>query len=334
MKRRCVSLVFALALMMMLPSVGQANSGDFDGGVAIGSSYAGVDTAPTNGLIVQGIVGIGTASPAGTLDVEGGTAASGNGSNINLYAQNGQASGNTNGGNIILMPGTAHGTGTSGGVGIGLTNPLFPLVVQLTSQYGPAIDICVTNYSGSARANMQFDNWSIGQDSQANGTKDFYFYQGAGNAMRLLINTSGNVGIGNTSPSHLLHVGSSSASGIVLELQNSSGACTHNPGSSSETVSCSSDIRLKADIQDSKDALAWVDDMRIRDFTVKATGERKRGVIAQEVMLKHPEMVHENEEGTYLVDEPNPWNLVKAIQEQQAEIDELKQTLKQLRESH
>ncbi|MGI8485533.1 MAG: glycosyl hydrolase family 28-related protein, partial [Thermomicrobiales bacterium] len=38
------------------------------GGVAIGS-YAGVNTAPTNGLIVSGNVGIGTTNPQGALDV-------------------------------------------------------------------------------------------------------------------------------------------------------------------------------------------------------------------------------------------------------------------------
>ena len=146
------------------------------------------------------------------------------------------------------------------------------------------------------------------------------------------IDSTGYVGIANTSPSHLLHVGSSSASGIVMELQNSSGACTYTPGASSVTVSCSSDVRLKTNIQDSKGALAWVDDMRVRDFTVKATGERKTGVVAQEVALKHPEMVHANTQGTYLVDEPNPWKLVKAIQEQQSEIDVLKRMIEQLKQ--
>ncbi len=32
-----------IILVMLFPSMAQANSGDFDGGVAIGSSYAGVD---------------------------------------------------------------------------------------------------------------------------------------------------------------------------------------------------------------------------------------------------------------------------------------------------
>ena len=49
---------------------------DSTNGVAIGSGYAGVSTAPTNGLIVQGNVGIGTTSPAAKLDVDQATAGS------------------------------------------------------------------------------------------------------------------------------------------------------------------------------------------------------------------------------------------------------------------
>jgi hypothetical protein len=40
------------------------NKLDVYGGVAIGTSYAGVSTAPTNGAIIQGNVGIGTTTPA------------------------------------------------------------------------------------------------------------------------------------------------------------------------------------------------------------------------------------------------------------------------------
>jgi hypothetical protein len=131
----------------------------------------------------------------------------------------------------------------------------------------------------------------------------------------------GNVGIGTASPAYLLNVGSSSSSGIVLELQNSSGACTHTPGSMSETVSCSSDVRLKKDIVDASAALPALDDMRVRDFTIRATGERKTGVIAQEMLKNHPDMVHMGPDGFYKVDEPNPWKLVKAIQELKAAND-------------
>jgi len=97
-------------------------------------------------------------------------------------------------------------------------------------------------------------------------------------------------------------------------------------------------MRLKSGIHNSERALAWIDDMRIRDFTVKATGEHKTGVIAQEMLGSHPDMVRTDLAGSYLVDEPNPWKLVKAIQElhnvvleQQSEITELKQTIAQLK---
>jgi hypothetical protein len=43
-------------------------------------------------------------------------------------------------------------------------------------------------------------------------------------------------------------------------------------------VLCRTDIRLKKDIQDSGAALPDLQDMRIRDFTLRATDERRTGV--------------------------------------------------------
>ena len=64
---------------MLLDPVGKLGIGtlaplsrlDVAGSVAVGSGYAGVSVAPNNGLLVQGIVGVGVSEPLVTLDVVG-----------------------------------------------------------------------------------------------------------------------------------------------------------------------------------------------------------------------------------------------------------------------
>lgn len=138
-------------------------------------------------------------------------------------------------------------------------------------------------------------------------------------------------------------LGNTAYSGAPVIIQNNSGTCTHTPGSSSETVSCSSDERLKKDISDTNEQLSWLDSFRIRDFTLKADGSRRTGVIAQEVQAAHPEMVHAGPEGTrtvdappgppthsemvpagregiLIVDEPDPWRMMAAMQDMHRQI--------------
>lgn len=52
------------------------NKLDIEGGVAIGASYAGASTAPSNGAIIQGKLGIGTADPVNLLDIQSASSAS------------------------------------------------------------------------------------------------------------------------------------------------------------------------------------------------------------------------------------------------------------------
>jgi hypothetical protein len=290
-------LISVIAALSLAPSVLAANQGDFSGAVAIGTGYAGIDAAPTNGLIVQGTVGIGTSSPIYPLDVK------------------------NSGFNQIHI--SSDGSDTQGYI--------------------------VANSTGlgfGAQAANDGTNW-IAKSTLASitamisGTVNFYTDTGltVGSSyaptLRMTVNSSGNVGIGTTAPSYLLHVGSSSASGAVAGFQNSADLCTLTPAASSPTWSCSSDIRLKMNIADTGNGLASLEGMRVRDFTMKSTGERQTGVIAQELTTVHPDMVHMGSNGFYTVDSPSPWVLVKAIQElnskiteQQKEIDTLKQTTK------
>jgi chromosomal replication initiation ATPase DnaA len=80
---------------------------------------------------------------------------------------------------------------------------------------------------------------------------------------------------------------------------------------------------LKRDIVDAAPALPQLGDMRIRNYTIKANGQKTIGVIAQELQKTHPDMVHRQQDGLYAVEAPNIWLLVKAIQELKAANDNL-----------
>jgi hypothetical protein len=155
------------------------------------------------------------------------------------------------------------------------------------------------------------------------GASTISFYTGTtlgtGNTLQTLSEKmtllgSGNLGIGTTTPSVLTHILSASDTDI-FRLQDSDGTCDHNPESGAETVTCSSDERLKSDIVDASSSLAFLRDFRIREYTVRASGDRMTGVIAQELQLTHPELVSSSSTGFLTVQQPNPWILVKGLQE-------------------
>jgi hypothetical protein len=53
--------------------------------------------------------------------------------------------------------------------------------------------------------------------------------------------------------------------------------------------------------------------------------QKRAGVIAQELQKTHPEMVtYDKARDKWTVEQPNPWTLIKILQKQQAQIDDLK----------
>lgn len=125
---------------------------------------------------------------------------------------------------------------------------------------------------------------------------------------------SGNVGIGETSPATKLHIKSASDEDI-LRLQDSDGTCNLNPEAGSLTTACSSDESLKSNIQDAEDTLDEINKYEVKDYTIKASGDSTTGVIAQDVQKALPEKVHTTAGGKLQVELPNPWTMVRAIQE-------------------
>jgi hypothetical protein len=132
--------------------------------VGLGSNTTTIGTSATTRAVIYGSTSLSN-FPA--------TAASGNGRDFTLEAQDGFTTGNTNGGNINLTPGTANGTGTAGIVKVNGQ-------IQITGGTPGAGEVLVSDANGLA-------TWSnaVGSTVVTNSTtyaittaEAFVFYNG------------------------------------------------------------------------------------------------------------------------------------------------------------
>lgn len=178
----------------------------------------------------SGRVGIGT-NPSGTLDVSGGTAASGDGEDIFLRAQN--AGTDSNGGDIHLLTGVKNGTGARNGrVTIGPSFPMgtppyeltlvtnsnsYPYSIGIPDSAGYGVSLLIS--ASSAGSNSS--GWSGGDVTIRGGntyggsgsSKIIFQTAGGGTAgtlqtatTKMTITGTGEVGIGTPIPAAKLHV--------------------------------------------------------------------------------------------------------------------------------
>jgi hypothetical protein len=302
--------------------------------------------APTAKLDVEGSayfgngnIGVGSAVPSQKIDVLGtvkATAFIGDGSSLSGL---GATAWGTSGSNVYLTTASNNvGIGTStpsgklvvygGNVGIGSTVPATRLDLVGSGTTSATTSVIIRASDATPRVTM-FDNGNVGIGSTVPAAMVDIVSTNA-NAINYF---GSNVGIGTSVPPVLLSV-QSGVDTNVLELKDANGTCDHNPGASSETVTCSSDARLKERIRDAAPAIPEIMKFKVRDFIVKATGEERTGVVAQELLPVLPKMVAKGADGYYQVAEPDPWKIIKAIQELKAENDILRadvESLKQLR---
>lgn len=180
---------------------------------------------------------------------------------------------------------------SNGNVGIGTTSPSFPLSVA-GKIGGTLFSDSHLEFLGSGNTILKANN-----DVVIGYSQSFYVTQG------------GNVGIGTTSPGYKLDVsGTIRATGDVIAY---------------------SDARVKENVETLDGALDKVMKMRGVSYNKIGEQEKKVGVIAQEILEVLPEVVSQDDTGTYSVAYGNIVSvLIEAIKEQQKQIDELKSKLK------
>jgi len=94
-----------------------------------------------------------------------------------------------------------------GYVGINTSTPGYSLTIDgVTGATEDALFISPSTDGTSERAALSLDNWNIGQDYNADGTKNFYIKDTASSTARFFIDKQGNIGIGTTAPSSSIHL--------------------------------------------------------------------------------------------------------------------------------
>lgn len=214
---------------------------DVVGGISAGA-YAGINAAPTNGMIISGSVGIGTSSPLADLHVFDNVAVTAahtgmlhtcsntsSTASIAKVGLNVQSTGTWNGAsatNTGLIVNATGGTTnyaatfSGGNVGIGIASPQVPLEV-ITTNTGAitAFRVLATTNSGGGNSTVA----SVGvQSTSKNAAEVAFTYAGSGSNSNnaifringttgVVVGGSGNVGIATTAPAAPLHIAGTSA---------------------------------------------------------------------------------------------------------------------------
>lgn len=269
------------------------------GNASIGADYN--FAAPTNSLIVEGNVGIGTSSPFAKLSINAGASDT----NTTLFAISSSTASSVS---AFLTISNA------GFLSIGASTTTSP-----TGIFSVDAVTSTTTISNLSIGNLTFDTnagvvglsdipidanaaaGTIDSQSISLGGSPVLTVYGLVGAGGTLATTS--VGIGTSSPSYLLDVASTTASGVIARFTNTSGSCTVNPTTSS--VSCTSDLRLKTDITSIDSASALTDILSLApvyfNWKNEASGTPAHsGFIAQQVQAVLPELVTMDTASGYL----------------------------------
>ncbi|MEK7585872.1 MAG: tail fiber domain-containing protein, partial [Patescibacteria group bacterium] len=303
------------------------------GTLAAGRTAGGIDNTVTptatvdDGAVINVFPSVNTASATNLTYL----AAASLGIRGNLTGISGVVSGNsvineTSGTDFIIanigVSGSVSGTPTLTSVSGATINSKGGSFTDATSTAGSA-SLTVNSYGllASATGNLTTTGATVHYAGHftASGTADtnygIYATASGGTNNYAGIFDAGSVGIGDTTPDYKLDVADTGIDNNIFSLTDSDGECLYNPEAGGVTVSCSSDERLKENIADAPSALSYFESFRVRQYNVRASGDKMIGVIAQEVLVTHPELVTVGPSGMYSVELPSQWQVVGAIQE-------------------
>lgn len=212
-----------------------------------------------------------------------------------------------------------------GDIGIGTASPGHHLHVQ-----GTGIQtIAVESTQNGNNAQMIFigksaggtaQQWQLGENL-ATTAGNFELFDSTAAQSRILVNTSGRVGIGTTAPTDTLSVNGTAS----------------KPGGGSWAVFSDERLKnIKGQFNSGLKALMQLQPLRYEYRQNNALGLKSEGVHigfgAQAVQKIIPEAVTRTEGGYLMVNnDPIIWTMLNAIKEQQKEIEQLKAQVRQLR---
>ena len=237
-------------------------------------------------------------------------------------------------------------------IGIGTVSPSRKLTVQGGS--GDNLPVRIIGGATTTSSTMEFQDPTTTANFKVTlGSKgDNLFFQ-AGGTERMRIDSSGNVLFSktvadNTALGTVIYndngisvVRSAGTTAVFNRLtsdgdiltfrKDSTTAGTISVTGSSTAYNTSSDARLK-EVTGEADGLDIINNLNPVDFKWVKTGVRDQGLLAQEVKKLVPNAVSETEEGYYQMDYSKLVTpLIKAVQEQQEQIESLKSEINKLK---